>query len=60
MPAALEIIAANENGVIMALRHKTLPIWAVQFHPESLLSMQDDAGLRMIENVMQSLAGKAP
>jgi anthranilate synthase len=60
LPEALETIATNENGVIMAVSHKTLPVWAVQFHPESILSLQDDTGMRMIENVMQSLAGKAP
>ena len=56
LPAVLETIATNDNGLIMALAHKTLPIWAVQFHPESLLSMQSYAGNRIIENVMQYLA----
>ncbi len=59
LPAKLDILATNDNGVIMALAHKTLPIWAVQFHPESVLSMEGYAGHRMIENVMQHLAGKA-
>jgi anthranilate synthase len=58
LPAVLDIIATNENGVVMAVSHKTLPIWAVQFHPESILSMQDNAGMRMIENVIRSLARK--
>jgi len=59
LPSDLEVIAANENEAIMALCHKKLPIWAVQFHPESVLSMEGYVGHRMIENVMKYLAGKA-
>jgi anthranilate synthase len=59
LPKELDVIATNDNGVIMALCHRTLPIWAVQFHPESVLSMQGYVGNRMIENVMKHLAGKA-
>ena len=56
LPKDLSVIARNENDVIMAVAHKTLPIWAVQFHPESILSMHGYAGHTMIENVMQHLA----
>lgn len=59
LPAELDVIAENENGIVMAIAHKTLPAWAVQFHPESVLSMQGYAGHKMIENVMQYLAAPA-
>jgi para-aminobenzoate synthetase component 2 len=53
MPAELEVTARTESGVIMALRHRSLPLHGVQFHPESVLT---EAGHRMLANWM-SLAG---
>jgi len=52
-PACLEVTAESEDGVIMGVRHKELPIEAVQFHPESMLTLEGDCGLRMIENVVR-------
>jgi anthranilate synthase len=52
-PGCLEITAESEDGVIMGLRHRELPIEAVQFHPESILTLEGDSGLRMIENVVK-------
>ncbi len=51
-PSCLEITAESEDGVIMGVRHKTLPIEAVQFHPESLLTLERDCGLRLMENMI--------
>jgi len=52
-PACLEITAETEDGVIMGLRHRQLPIEAVQFHPESILTAEDGHGLKLMENAMR-------
>ncbi len=54
-PACLEVTAQTEDGVIMGVRHRDLPIEAVQFHPESILSLDGECGLRLIENVVKTL-----
>jgi anthranilate synthase len=58
LPACLEITAESEDGVIMGVRHRELPAEAVQFHPESILSLQDQAGLKMMGNVVRLLASE--
>ena len=58
-PSCLEVTAESDDGVIMGLRHRELPIEAVQFHPESMLTLDGDCGLKLIENVVaQALAGR--
>jgi anthranilate synthase len=55
LPACLEITAESEDGVIMGVRHRELPMEAVQFHPESILTLEGDCGLRLMENVVRVL-----
>src|SRR5271165_4899530 len=55
-PACLEVTAESEDGVIMGIRHRELPIEAVQFHPESILTLDGNCGLRLIENVVSRAA----
>jgi anthranilate synthase component II len=49
-PAELELTAWTEDGEIMGVRHKTLPIQGVQFHPESILT---EHGHAMLKNFLQ-------
>ena len=55
-PACLEVTAESEDGVIMGVRHRELPIEAVQFHPESILTLERDCGLRLMENMIEAYA----
>ena len=38
LPDELEVTGETDTGVVMSIQHKTLPIWGVQFHPESVLT----------------------
>jgi anthranilate synthase len=53
MPDVLTVTATTEDGIPMAMEHKTLPVAGVQFHPESLMSLGDEVGLRIVENAMR-------
>jgi anthranilate synthase len=60
LPGCLEITAESEDGVIMGLRHKQLPIEAVQFHPESILSATENHGLKLMRNAMRAALRAVP
>ncbi len=49
LPADLAVTARSDDGVVMALRHARLPLEAVQFHPESVLTKD---GMLMLENFL--------
>ena len=46
LPATLEVTAATDDGEIMGVRHRELPVEGVQFHPESILTEHGHALLR--------------
>ncbi|MDH4248849.1 MAG: gamma-glutamyl-gamma-aminobutyrate hydrolase family protein, partial [Deltaproteobacteria bacterium] len=58
LPPELEVTAESEDGVIMALRHKRLPIHSFQFHPESILTLAQETGQRLIENLFTEFVNR--
>ncbi len=54
LPDSLKITAWTREGEIMGLAHRTLPVWGVQFHPESILTVQ---GKQMLANFLRLAEG---
>lgn len=55
LPRELRVTAVADDGVIMALEHATLPIAAVQFHPESILTLKEEIGARIVRNLVERI-----
>lgn len=53
-PEALDITARSDDGVVMGVKHKCLPIEGVQFHPESILTTD---GPQLLKNFLTSFGG---
>ncbi|NKY28139.1 aminodeoxychorismate/anthranilate synthase component II [Nocardia gamkensis] len=56
LPEEIEVLGRTESGIVMAMRHRTLPIHGVQFHPESVLTQ---GGHRMLANWL-GVCGERP
>ena len=52
LPDALDVTSQLDDGTIMGVRHKTLPIEGIQFHPESILTPE---GRRMMQNYLTDI-----
>jgi anthranilate synthase/aminodeoxychorismate synthase-like glutamine amidotransferase len=50
LPSSLAITAETAEGEIMGLRHQSLPIWGVQFHPESIAT---EGGMKILQNFLE-------
>ncbi|MGQ9731109.1 MAG: anthranilate synthase component II [Candidatus Zipacnadales bacterium] len=53
MPASLEITAETEDGLVMGVRHRELPVEGVQFHPEAILT---EHGHQMLRNFLEQVS----
>jgi anthranilate synthase component 2 len=51
LPPSLRVTARTDDGEIMALEHTSLPVWGVQFHPESILTLD---GKQLLRNFLEA------
>lgn len=55
IPDVIDCYAVTEDQCPMAICHKELPIWALQFHPESIMSAEDEFGGQIIKRLIQKI-----
>jgi anthranilate synthase len=56
LPRELRVTAMTEDGVVMAVEHRSRPFAAVQFHPESIMTLAGGIGQMLIDNAVSALA----
>lgn len=57
LPQELQVTGHTDSGIVMALRHRALPVYGVQFHPESVLT---DGGHRLLANWLRIAGAEVP
>jgi anthranilate synthase len=60
LPPELKVTAISHDEVIMGIEHATLPVAAVQFHPESIMTLGGEVGLKIVSNVVSTYAKPRP
>ncbi|WMS42461.1 anthranilate synthase component I [Acuticoccus sp. MNP-M23] len=55
LPSVLTVVAESDDGAVMAIEHRDEPMLAVQFHPESIMSLGGNVGMQIIENAVRTL-----
>ncbi|MGW7107279.1 anthranilate synthase component I [Streptomyces xanthophaeus] len=59
LPEVFEVTACTPDGTVMAIEHRELPVAAVQFHPESIMTTENGAGYALIANAVAGLTRAA-